>query len=108
MKTVLNLMFACCTALCVTACALLQTPAHDEARLLMAWEATQQAILIYGHLPECHDGMARLCRDAVLWQRLKATEAAATSAITAEDYLAVTVAIGEITKALAGAQGAKP
>ena len=102
MKTVLNLMFACSTALFVTACALLQPPSRDNTRLLIAWEATQQALLIYGHLPRCHDGAPRLCRDPVLWQKLKTTEAAATSAITAEDDLAVIAAIVEITNDLAG------
>jgi hypothetical protein len=75
-------------AVIVTACALLAPlGADDEARraakiTLSAYEATQQAILIYGHLPTCGPlEPSKICKDKQVWARIKVVEAAATAAI---------------------------
>ena len=86
---VVNTLIASCAAVLLTACALLQPlGADDEARraakiTLTAYEATQQAILIYGRLPTCdaEAGAVRLCKDRATWARIKVVEKAATAAI---------------------------
>jgi hypothetical protein len=89
MRTIVNTLAAAYIAVMLAACALLQpVGADDDARraakvTLTAYEAAQQAILIYGNLPPCEaqTAAAPLCRDAKLWARIKTVEAAATEAI---------------------------
>jgi hypothetical protein len=89
MRTIVNTLAAAYIAVMLAACALLQpVGADDDARraakvTLTAYEAAQQAILIYGNLPPCEaqTALAPLCRDAKLWARIKTVEAAATEAI---------------------------
>jgi hypothetical protein len=87
MKTVSHILFAACMATIIAACALLQPlDADDDARraakvVLTAYKATQQALLIYGRLPDCAMGTRPLCKERDLWRKLKAGEAAATQAI---------------------------
>jgi len=91
MRTILNTFAAATTAVLLAACALLQPlDADDDARraakiTLTAYEATQQAILIYARLPACEalTAVAPLCRDQKLWTKIKTVEAAATKAIAA-------------------------
>lgn len=86
---VVNTLLASCVAALLAACALLAPLEHDdEARraakiTLAAYEATQQAILIYGRLPTCdaEAGVLRLCKDRAVWARIKIVEKAATTAI---------------------------
>lgn len=88
-RVLLGTLFTASTAVLLTACALLAPLGKDdEARraakvTLTAYEAAQQAILIYGRLPTCdaEAGMVRLCKDRAVWQRLKVAEKAATTAI---------------------------
>lgn len=132
MRTILNTLAAAYIAAALTACALLQ-PLHadGEARraakiTLTAYEATQQAILIYARLPVCDAGagVVRLCRNAKLWTKIKTVEAAATKSIAAAtpvlngtkldegELLAALIAIGDVKAAIAEAQttlnGAQP
>lgn len=89
MRRVVNTLLTASVAVVVTACALLQPFGRDdEARrvakvTLAAYEAAQQAILIYGRLPTCdaEADVVRLCKDAKVWARIKAVEKAATTAI---------------------------
>lgn len=91
MRAILNTLAAAYIAAALTACALLAPMALDtDARraakvTLTAYEATQQAILIYGRLPTCDEEAPaiRLCKDGTLWAKIKAVEAAATAAIAA-------------------------
>jgi uncharacterized protein (UPF0548 family) len=91
MRAILNTIAAAYIAAAMTACALLQPAGiDDEARraarvTLTAYEATQQAILIYGRLPTCdvEAGAVRFCKHAALWGKIKTVEAAATKAIAA-------------------------
>jgi predicted small lipoprotein YifL len=132
MRTILNTLAAAYLAAALTACALLQPlDADDEARraakiTLTAYEATQQAILIYGRLPACETpaAIAPLCRNAKLWTKIKTVEAAATKAIAAAtpvlngtkldegELLAALIAIGDVKAAIEEAQttlnGARP
>ncbi len=89
LKPIVNTMAAACVAVALTACALLAPLGKDdEARraakvTLTAYEATQQAILIYGRLPTCDPeaGVVRLCKDHAVWTKIKTVEQAATRAI---------------------------
>ena len=89
MRAVVNVQFAMLAAIALTACALLQPfGKDDEARraakvTLAAYETTQQAILIYGRLPNCdaEAGAIRLCKQRDVWAKIKIVEAAATRAI---------------------------
>lgn len=89
MRTILNTFAAATMAVLLAACALLQPMnADDDARraakiTLTAYEATQQAILIYARLAPCEaeTTVGPLCRDANLWSKIKTVEAAATKAI---------------------------
>lgn len=91
MRTILNTLAAAYLAVMLSACALLAPMrTDDDARraakiALSAYEATQQAILIYGRLPACdaEAGVVRFCRDRAAWTKIKAVEAAATTAILA-------------------------
>jgi uncharacterized protein (UPF0548 family) len=124
MRTILTTLAAAYVAAALSACALLQPlNADGEARraakiTLTAYEATQQAILIYGRLPACdaEAGVIRLCRSAKLWMKIKAVEAAATKAIAAAtpvlngtkldegELVAALIAIGEVKAAIEQAQ----
>jgi len=124
MRTILNTLAAAYLAVLLSACALLQ-PLHadDEARraakiTLAAYEATQQAILIYGRLPACETpaAVAPVCRDRALWTKIKTVEAAATKAILAAtpvlnaqqtdtgQLVAALIAIESVKQAVAEAQ----
>ena len=89
MRTILNTMAAAYVAIVITACALLAPLGQDDearraARItLTAYETTQQAILIYGRLPTCDEeaGVIRFCKDRHTWEKIKAVEKAATTAI---------------------------
>ncbi len=91
MKHIVTTLAASTIAVMLAACALLQPlNADGEARraakvTLTAYEATQQAILIYARLPACEApaAVAPLCRDAKLWAKIKTVEVAATKAIAA-------------------------
>lgn len=50
---------------------------------LTAYETTQEAMLIYGHLPGCdaEAGVKYLCRDAAAWNKIKIADKLATRAI---------------------------
>lgn len=124
MRTILNTFAASTMAVLLAACALLQPlNADDDARraakiTLTAYEATQQAILIYARLPACEapTAVAPLCRDAKLWTKIKTVEAAATKAIAestpvlngqavdAGQLLAALIAIENVKQAVAQAQ----
>ncbi|MFM9863605.1 MAG: hypothetical protein ACKVRO_08360 [Micropepsaceae bacterium] len=124
MRAILNTLAVATIATLLAACALLQPlDADDDARraakiTLTAYEATQQAILIYGRLPPCDAPAAvgPLCRDAKLWTKIKTVEAAATRAIAAAtpvlngesadtgQLIAALIAIGEVKQAMADAQ----
>lgn len=88
MKTIFRTL-ALATGLMLTACALLRPlGADDEARraariTLTAYEALQQAILIYGGLPTCdaEAQLVRLCKERALWRHIKIVEATATRTI---------------------------
>jgi uncharacterized protein (UPF0548 family) len=89
LRPVINTLAAASLAVALAACALLAPLGKDdEARraakvTLTAYEATQQAILIYGRLPTCdaEAGVVRLCKDREVWARIKIVEKAATTAI---------------------------
>lgn len=89
MRGIVNTLLASSVAVGLTACALLQPLGRDdEARraaklTLAAYETTQQAILIYGRLPTCdaEAGVIRLCKQRLLWSRIKIVDATATKAI---------------------------
>lgn len=90
MKTIVRGLLSASILVVATACALLRpVGVGDEARraaniTLTAYEALQQAILIYGRLPTCdvEAGLMRLCKDRDLWRRIKVVEAAATRTIS--------------------------
>lgn len=89
LRPVINTLTTASLAVMLAACALLAPLGKDdEARraakvTLAAYEATQQAILIYGRLPTCdaEAGVVRLCKDREVWARIKIVEKAATTAI---------------------------
>lgn len=99
MRTALNSMFVASIGIVLAACALLAPFGRDaEARrvarvTLSAYETTQQAILIYGRLPNCGDLAPKICKDKEVWAKIKVVEAAATRAI------------GEATPVLNGSRG---
>jgi hypothetical protein len=124
MRTIVNTLAAAYVAVMLTACALLQPlSADDDARraakvTLAAYEATQQATLIYARLPACEAkaAVAPLCRDAKLWAKIKTVEATATKAIAAAtpvlngetadagQLVAALIAIESVKSAIAEAQ----
>jgi hypothetical protein len=117
MRTILNTLAAAYIAVMLGACALL-APLHagGEARraakiALAAYEATQQAVLIYGRLPACdaQAGVVRLCRDAGIWTKIKTVEAAATKAILAATPVlnAETADAGQLVAALVAIENVK-
>ena len=96
MKTVLQVLLAAAMATLLTACALLQPLDADARRsakiVLTAYEATQQAILIYGRLPDCETASTRLCKDPAHWRKLKAADATATRSIATGADVALAIA----------------
>ncbi len=124
MRGIVNTLLASSVAVGLTACALLQPLGRDdEARraaklTLAAYETTQQAILIYGRLPTCdaEAGVIRLCKQRLLWSRIKIVDATATKAIAeatpvlngtevdAGQLVAALVAIENVKTAIARAQ----
>ena len=124
MRGIVNTLLASSVAVGLTACALLQPLGRDdEARraaklTLAAYETTQQAILIYGRLPTCdaEAGVIRLCKERLLWSRIKIVDATATKAIAeatpvlngtevdAGQLVAALVAIEKVKTAIARAQ----
>lgn len=74
-----------CMVVVLTACTTLaDNDVRRKAKVaLAAYEATQQAMLIYGHLPACDpaSGVLRFCRDAVIWTKVKAADKIAVVAI---------------------------
>ena len=125
MKTIVNVLVASCTLVLATACALLSPFSLDsDARkaaglTLQTYAVLQQAVLIYGHLPDCTTPpVLHICRRHEAWRRLQMAEKAATQAIAAAapvlnaneiDTGQVVAALGAIEKvreALAEAQTA--
>lgn len=123
MKVVLRTLAIAGIATFMVACALLQPSGHDgDARraakvALSAYESTQQAMLIYGKLPPCDQSLALyVCRSQRVWDRLKAADKVATTAIVkaepvlngtqvdAGQLLAALVAIDDVRRAIAEAQ----
>lgn len=83
-----RVLTALCMAVVLTACTWTQDLVDNDVRrkakvALAAYEATQQAMLIYGHLPACDpaSGVLRFCRDAVIWSKVKAADKIAVIAI---------------------------
>jgi hypothetical protein len=117
LRPVVNTMAAACLAILMTACALLAPLGKDdEARraakvTLIAYEATQQAILIYGRLPTCdaEAGVVRLCKDREAWAKIKAAESAATKVIAEATPVlnGTTVDAGRLVAALAAVENVK-
>jgi hypothetical protein len=75
-----------CMVVTLTACTttLVDNDVRRKAKVtLAAYEATQQAMLIYGHLPACDpvSGVLRFCRNAVIWGKVKAADKIAVIAI---------------------------
>lgn len=90
MKTIVNTLIAAGVLVLATACALLAPlKLDDEARnaaaiTLKAYSVMQQAILIYGRLPDCAaPPVTHICKRRDDWQRLQSAEKAATEAIAA-------------------------
>jgi hypothetical protein len=124
MKAILRTLFAASLVVLATACALLQPmKIDDQARraahiTLTAYEALQQAVLIYGRLPTCdaEAELIRLCKDSSLWRRIKIVEAAATKTIAeatpvlngqtvdSGQLVAAAIAIAEVKSAISAAQ----
>lgn len=124
LRPVINTLATASLAVALAACALLAPLGEDdEARraakvTLTAYEATQQAILIYGRLPTCdaEAGLVRLCKDREVWARIKIVEKAATIAIAeatpvlngteadAGQLVAALMAIQNVKSAVAEAQ----
>ncbi len=110
MKTILNIMTAASVAVLLAACALLRPlGADDEARraakvTLAAYETTQQAMLIYGRLPDCmaEATALRLCKQHGLWVKIKAADKAAVVAIVQATPVlnGETADAGQLVKAL--------
>jgi len=52
---------------------------------LTAYEAMQEGMLIYGHMPACDPeaGVVRICRDAATWNKIKIADKLAVKAINA-------------------------
>ncbi len=90
MRAVLRVMSGAALAVALAACALLAPlGVDDEARrgakiTLAAYETTQQAILIYGRLPDCAPETTtfRLCKQHGIWVKIKAADRLAVTAIT--------------------------
>lgn len=108
MKTLRHVVALTCAAVALTACAILQPIGKDDdarraAKItLAAYEATQQAMLIYGRLPDCDAVTMRFCKYKGVWARLKAADLVATTAINeaATVLSSDKIDAGEIVKAL--------
>lgn len=108
----------------LTACTWMQPiePTHDVRRnvkvALAAYEATQQAMIIYGRLPGCDQdaGVVKFCRDQASWNKIQIADKLAVRAINAappvlsgEDrddgqIIKALIAIDQVTAALREAQ----
>jgi hypothetical protein len=124
MRRILPTLVAVWVASALVGCALLQPMnADDDARraakvTLTAYEATQQAMLIYGRLPGCDKeaGVVRFCKDPDAWKKIKAADRVATTAINAAtpvlngsevdagQLVKALIAIEQVKEALKGAQ----
>lgn len=90
MRAALRVLSAAALAVALAACALLAPiGADDDARraakiTLAAYETTQQAMLIYGRLPDCAPETTtfRLCKKHDIWVKIKAADKLAVTAIT--------------------------
>ena len=78
----MKLIGAVLIALALTGCALGggQTVREGAKITLEGVETAQQGLIIYGSLPDCA-GQLLICKDPVLWAKIKKTEAAVTAAI---------------------------
>lgn len=121
MRVALVTMWA---AIVLAACTWMQPiePVHDVRRnvkvALAAYEATQQAMIIYGRLPGCdHDaGVVKFCRDQASWNKIQIADKlavrainAATPVLSGEDrddgqIIKALIAIDQVTAALREAQ----
>ncbi|MEQ1756626.1 MAG: hypothetical protein ABL973_21100 [Micropepsaceae bacterium] len=109
MKTIVNVLVACCTLMLATACALLSPlnldPGAREAAgiTLQTYAVLQQAVLVYGYLPDCTTPpVVHICRQHQAWRRLQTAERAATQAIAAAAPVlnATEIDTGQIVAAL--------
>lgn len=101
----------------LSACALLQPIDRDnDARragkiMLIAYETTQQAMIIYGRLPGCDTeaGVIRFCRNQKIWDRLKVADKVATLAIVEATPVlnGEQIDVGQIIKAMAAIESVK-
>lgn len=101
----------------VTACTWMQpldlgADGRRNARIaITAYEATQQAMLIYGRLPGCDkdSGVTRFCRNAAVWNKIKIADKLATTAIVQAAPILEGKADdgGEVVKALAAIEQVK-
>lgn len=104
-------------AFVLSACALLQPIDRDnDARragkiTLIAYETTQQAMIIYGRLPGCDTeaGVIRFCRNQKIWDRLKVADKVATLAIVEATPVlnGEQIDVGQIIKAMAAIESVK-
>jgi hypothetical protein len=81
-----RVLISLCLVVTLTACTttLVDNDVRRKAKVaLAAYEATQQAMLIYGHLPACDplSGVLRFCRNTVIWAKVKAADKIAVIAI---------------------------
>lgn len=108
----------------LTACTWMQPiePVPDVRRnvkvALAAYEATQQAMIIYGRLPGCDAdaGVVKFCRDQASWNKIQIADKlavrainAATPVLSGEDrddgqIIKALIAIDQVTAALREAQ----
>lgn len=90
MRAVLKVMSLAAFAVALSACALLAPMGRDDdARraakvTLAAYATTQQAMLIYGRLPDCAPEATTfaLCKKHDIWAKIKAADKLAVTAIT--------------------------
>jgi hypothetical protein len=124
MKSLVRINTLFVVALALSACAWFgpleigQDARRNAKVALTAYEATQQAMLIYGRLPGCdmETGVVRFCRDSGVWRKIKAADRLATAAITsaapvlqgeapdAGEVVAALSAIAQVQAALREAQ----
>lgn len=105
-----------CIAVVLAACTWTQTLVGEDGRrnakvALTAYEATQQAMLIYGHLPGCdaEAGVVVFCRDQAVWVKIKTADKVATLAImqAAPVLQGEAIDAGQVVKALIAIQNVK-
>jgi hypothetical protein len=91
MRTTIRVLGVACLAWALTACALLGEygigqSSRDAVRgALTAYELAQRGALIYGSLPLCKPEVPaiKVCRSQSIWNKIKAAEDVATSAVIA-------------------------